>query len=92
MSPGWLDARGCLTAEGMAALQSAVPGAAPPELASHLSACARCQQRLLSVESGARPAARERREGSSPWKNLAVVGMALLLLMLGMLVTAYVAG
>jgi len=92
MSQGWLDARGCLNAEGMAVLQRAAPGAAPPELASHLSSCARCQQRLLSTESGARPAARERREASSPWRNLVVLGVALLLLMLGMLVTAYVAG
>lgn len=41
------DARGCLTEAGMAALGSAVPGAAPPELAQHVTSCARCQELWL---------------------------------------------
>lgn len=42
-----LDANGCLTDEGLAALGSAEAGAAPPELAQHVAACARCQARWL---------------------------------------------
>jgi hypothetical protein len=44
---GLLDARGCLTAAGLAALASAPPGQGPPDLAAHVVGCPRCQQRLL---------------------------------------------
>jgi hypothetical protein len=43
-----LDGRGCLTAAGFAAVAAAPVGKVPPELASHLAACGRCQQRLLA--------------------------------------------
>ena len=48
---GLLDARGCLTDAGLVALADASPGAAPPELAQHVSACARCQDRWLRTAS-----------------------------------------
>ena len=47
------DARGCLTQDGLAALSGTVPGAAPPELARHVSACARCQELWLKSASAA---------------------------------------
>lgn len=81
---GNLDARGCLSAEGLAALTAAPVGQAPPELAAHLAGCVRCQDRLLFLSSGApeaaRPAARP-----APWRNLALVtaGFVLILLVLG---------
>lgn len=43
----WLDARGCLTEAGFAAVSAATVGQVPGELAAHLASCARCQQRLL---------------------------------------------
>ena len=42
-----LDAAGCLTPSGLATLVRAPVGQAPPELATHLAGCARCQERLL---------------------------------------------
>ena len=45
------DARGCLTDAGLAALAGAAPGAAPPELARHVSSCARCQELWLKSAS-----------------------------------------
>ena len=45
---GLLDARGCLTDPGFAALDAAPPGLGPPELAAHLVACSRCQRRYLA--------------------------------------------
>ena len=47
-----VDSRGCLTPAGMAALEQAPPGQAPPELAQHLAGCARCQGRLLAASAG----------------------------------------
>lgn len=44
---GWLDARGCLTEAGFAAVSAAAVGRVPGELAAHLATCGRCQQRLL---------------------------------------------
>jgi hypothetical protein len=43
-----LDEQGCLTSEGIAAVRSAAPGALDADLAAHLSACDRCQSRVLS--------------------------------------------
>jgi hypothetical protein len=47
-----VDARGCLTPAGMAALQRAPLGQAPAEVAQHLAACGRCQARLLAASAG----------------------------------------
>lgn len=85
MSQSSFDTRGCLSAAGVAALRSAVPGAVPAELAAHVASCGRCQQRLLSVE-------RVPRTGhvrtQPPWRNLVVLGAALLLVIVAMVVTA----
>jgi hypothetical protein len=56
-----VDARGCLTPAGMAALRRAPVGQAPVELARHLASCARCQARLLAVGAGG-----DRRPGGRP--------------------------
>jgi hypothetical protein len=45
VAPG--EAGGCLSREQVSLLQSATPGQAPPEIAQHLAACARCQERVL---------------------------------------------
>jgi hypothetical protein len=46
-----VDARGCLTDAGIASLRAAEPGRARPELSSHLASCARCQERILAMDS-----------------------------------------
>jgi hypothetical protein len=43
-----LDASGHLSANGIAAVSDATPGRTPPEVAAHLAACPRCQERVLS--------------------------------------------
>lgn len=64
------DARGCLTAEGVAALAQAPAGQAPPDLALHVAGCPRCQDRVLVAGAGPRKAA-----GEPPpiWRALLVV-------------------
>jgi hypothetical protein len=78
-----VDARGCLTPAGMAALEKAAVGEAPPELARHLAACDRCQARLLAAASG-RPAgvpARAQGVGAPGrlWRPVAFIVAALML-------------
>jgi hypothetical protein len=46
--PALLDGRGCLSEAGLDALEAATAGQAPPELASHLAGCQRCQDRMLA--------------------------------------------
>lgn len=71
-----LDARGCLTAAGFAAVAAAPVGKVPVELASHLATCSRCQQRLLAggVERSPRP----RRAPPSLARMFLVVGLVVL--------------
>jgi hypothetical protein len=68
------DVRGCLTPAGIAAIQRAPAGRVPAELASHVGACVRCQERLLATESlrapGAPPAQRPQ-----PWRTLLAVAL-----------------
>jgi hypothetical protein len=95
---GLVDARGCLTDAGFAALASARPGGAPAELAAHLGGCARCQDRVLQAAAGVegagagrlrKPARSERRR----WLALALVMGVLLIAIVGLLATlAYVRG
>jgi len=82
------DARGCLTADGFAALERAPPGGAPADVAAHLAGCDRCQQRWLSrlrAETGP-PAGRPRPATRSPWRNLILVLVGLAVLLGGLLV------
>jgi hypothetical protein len=85
---GLFDSRGCLTDQGLDSLAGAPVGQAPPEAAAHLAQCARCQDRLLGRgrEAGARRARGETR----PYRNLAVFGglLLLILLMLGVTLAA----
>jgi hypothetical protein len=81
-----VDARGCLTPAGMAALQRAPVGQAPAELAQHLAACARCQARLLALGEGTqpRPGGRPARPGGpgAPgrlWRPMVFIAAALAL-------------
>jgi len=71
-----LDARGCLTAAGFAAVAAAPVGKVPPELASHLAACGRCQQRLLA--GGVERAARPRKPAPSLGRMFLVLGLVVL--------------
>jgi hypothetical protein len=84
-APGGLfDARGCLSAAGLTALERAAPGAAPADVAAHLGSCTRCQQRLLSSLRGpasAAAASRPRSPGSRlVWVAVLAIGALLLLL------------
>jgi hypothetical protein len=74
---GLLDARGCLTDQGVAALAKAQVGKAPTELAAHLAGCARCQDRLLAVERTAVESGKSRPK--RPYQNLLLFGVILLL-------------
>ena len=85
------DARGCLTAAGLAALERAAPGAAPAEVAAHVGGCARCQQRLLSSlrdPASAASASRRKPSGGSRLVWVALLAGALFLLLLFGLVVA----
>ena len=57
------DRGGCLTEAGLLALRTAAAGQAPPALAAHLAACARCQQRVLAVDA---PRGKSARRTSRP--------------------------
>ena len=77
-----LDARGCLTDDGFAALQASPPGLGPPDAAAHLAACARCQRRFLArgdVEKGAIRAVPGKVEAPPLWRTLVVVAAVILL-------------
>ena len=84
-SGAWLDARGCVTEAGMAAIAAAPPGKVPPELASHLAACGRCQQRLLGG-GPERPRVPPKSPQAVLGRALLVVGAALAAI-LGVLLT-----
>jgi hypothetical protein len=75
-----LDARGCLTAAGFAAVAAAPVGKVPPELANHLATCGRCQQRLLA--GGVDPATRPPRK---PAPSLGRMFLVLALVVLSIL-------
>jgi len=72
---GWLDARGCLSEAGFAAVSAAAVGQVPAELAAHLASCGRCQQRLLGG-GAVRPA--PKRKAPSLGRMLALLAAALL--------------
>ena len=77
-----LDARGCLTAGGFAALEASPPGLGPPEAAGHLAACPRCQRRFLArgdLKSGAIRAVPGRAQAPPLWRTLVVVAAVILL-------------
>ena len=91
-----VDARGCLTDAGFAALAAARPGEAPSELAAHIAGSGRCQDRVLQSAAGAEAASRPRAAGRSAghrWGMLALVIGVLLVAIVGLLATlAYVRG
>lgn len=74
------DAQGCLTLSGFDMLAQAAVGQAPPELAHHVAACGRCQDRMLA---GARAQLRGRKKATPPppWRIWAVLGAVLFLLL-----------
>jgi hypothetical protein len=83
-----VDARGCLTTAGFAALSRAPVGRAPGDLAAHLAGCPRCQERMLAGGGAARPApASPARRRPRLWLGLALA-FAALLLALGALILA----
>jgi len=81
-----VDARGCLTPAGLAALQQAPVGHAPTDLAQHVAGCGRCQVRLLAAGAGAdhRPGETSSRAGGAGargrlWRPVLFIAAALLL-------------
>lgn len=73
-----VEASGCLSEAGIAAVTAAVPGKIPPEVAAHLAACARCQDRVLS--GGAPRPSRKGVPTAPPSLGRAVFLMALVVL------------
>jgi hypothetical protein len=69
------DERGCLTPDGIAAVQKAPVGQAPAELATHLASCARCQERLLAGGAAAL-ALRKKKVPPPPWRLAVVLALA----------------
>lgn len=89
-----VDRQGCLTEAGFRVLESAPPGRGPQELASHLAACGRCQQRLLSGSregAAARPPVRAR-PGRSLGLGLALAAFGLLLALAALLTARWLGG
>jgi hypothetical protein len=84
-SGAWFDARGCFNEAGMAALAASPPGKVPVELASHLAACGRCQQRLLGGGQE-RPRVPPKSPNAVLGRALVLVGAALVAI-LGVLLT-----
>ncbi len=83
-----VDARGCLTAAGFAALSRAPVGRAPADLAAHLAGCVRCQERMLAGGAVVRPApAAAPRRAPRLWLGV-VLAFVALLLALGALILA----
>ncbi len=80
----WLDARGCLTEAGFAAVSAAAVGQVPGELAAHLASCGRCQQRLLG--GGKERPRTVKRRAASLGRMLALLAAAVLAI-LGFLAT-----
>ncbi len=73
-----LDASGCLSEAGITAVTTAVPGQIAPEVAAHLAACARCQERVLS--GGAPRPARKAAAPAPPSLGRVAVLMGLVIL------------
>jgi len=82
-----LDPRGCLTPAGVRAVLAAPPGQAPTDLAAHIAACHRCQQRLLFGDAAPRKVAAEYRPRLG--FALAIVLGGLLVALLGLLCVRY---
>ena len=83
-----LDARGCLTEAGFAAMDSAPPGKGPADVVAHLVSCARCQRRLLArggPDAGAISATPRTAVAPPLWRTGAVVIAAILLVIVAML-------
>ncbi len=82
-----VDGRGCLTEAGIAALAAAPPGQGPPEAASHLAGCARCQRRFLArggLEAGGIRAVPTQAKAPPLWRTGVVVLAALALAAMAM--------
>ena len=78
MQTAFRDMKGCLTEAGLRAFRAAAAGRAPAELATHVAACARCQDRVLAADEGtAGPG--KRREPPPLWRIFAFFFGGLLL-------------
>jgi hypothetical protein len=82
-----VDARGCLTPTGVRELGNATPGQAPADLALHVAACPRCQQRLLASDVGPRQPAPARKPMLG-WALAIVIG-GLLVALLALMTVRY---
>ena len=81
---GLLDARGCITEAGFAALEKAPPGQAPADAAAHLATCARCQRRFLArggLEQGGIRATPTKAVAPPIWRTGVVLLAVLVLVM-----------
>jgi len=85
----FFDGRGCLTREGLAACAKSPAGAGPQSVAVHVASCARCQQQLLALSEGERPAGSVPRESGrgNRWLHLGLLLGMMLLALVALLVT-----
>ncbi len=72
-----LEASGCLSPAGVAAVGASAPGRIPPEVAAHLASCARCQERVLT---GGVPRATRRATAAPPSLKRAFLLVGLIVL------------
>jgi hypothetical protein len=72
------DARGCLTAAGLQAFREVPPGRAPADLAAHVAACPRCQDRVLAADPGLGDRT-ARRQAPPWWRVFALFALGLFL-------------
>jgi len=86
-----LDGRGCLTEAGLAALRRALPGKAAPELAAHLAACPRCQERALSIDA---PLHAKGKKAAAPslGRTLLIMGVIVVVIVLALATMRHLVG
>ncbi len=95
-SSSHFDSTGCLSAAGVAAFRAAPPGGAPEDIAAHVAACARCQDRLLEADAPYAPG-RAKRQGPTPlapslWRTLLLAALALAAMLIALLTLRRLAG
>ena len=83
-TPSLLDGQGCVNEAGFRALEESPPGRGPAEVAAHVAACPRCQQRLLAGAAGRLGAPPPARTAPPVGRSLALAGATLAAILLAL--------